>query len=310
MIGVTELSRRMGYGLVLVLVLVSGAPAGAADTPKHPLVVIDTSLGAIRVELFADEAPKTVANFLDLAEGRKPFTDPRTSMPAQRPYYDGLVFHRVIKGFMIQGGDPLGTGGGGPGYQFADEINAHLLGLDDAKALEGDGLNPLCNYMRDDFIRFEIQPKMKAHGITDKTPPDERQRAGTLVMQELKTLTLKQFYSDIGYSYDETLPGAHKPVRGSLAMANSGPNTNGSQFFINLGDTPHLTGKHTVFGQVVAGLEVLDAIGAVAVGAGDRPEVPVVIKSIRSITSQPQPDAAPGTPAPPPATPAPAPAKP
>jgi peptidyl-prolyl cis-trans isomerase A (cyclophilin A) len=296
--------------MVAVMMLAWGAPAGAADTPAHPQAVITTSLGAIRVELFAEEAPKTVANFLDLAEGRKAFTDPRTGMPAQRPFYDGLVFHRVIKGFMIQGGDPLGTGAGGPGYKFADEINAHLLGLDAAKALEGDGLNPLCAYMRDDFIHFEIQPKMKAHGITEKTPQDERQRAGTLVLQELKDLTLKQFYSDIGYTYDETLPGAHKPMRGSLAMANSGPNTNGSQFFINLGDTPHLSGKHTVFGQVVAGLEVLDAIGAVAVGAGDRPDVPVVITSIRLFGDQPTPAAVPGAPAPAPATPIPAPAKP
>jgi cyclophilin family peptidyl-prolyl cis-trans isomerase len=291
-------SRSCGAVVMLMLGAWAGGPAPAADTPAHPQAVIDTSLGAIRVELFADEAPKTVANFLDLAEGRKAFTDPRTGMPAQRPYYDGLVFHRVIKGFMIQGGDPLGTGAGGPGYQFADEINAHLLGLDEAKVMQGDGLNPLCGYMRDDFIRVEIQPKMKAHGISEKTPPDERQRAGTQVLQELKTLTLTQFYTDLGYRYDETLPGAHKPVRGSLAMANSGPGTNGSQFFINLGDTPHLTGKHTVFGQVVAGLEVLDAIGAVAVGPGDRPNVPVVITAIRLYTGEPKPGTVPAQPAP------------
>ncbi len=302
--------RHGGAAAMLVVGMLAGALAGGADTPSRPQAVIDTSLGAIRVELFADEAPKTVANFLDLAEGRKAFTDPRTGMQAQRPYYDGLVFHRVIKGFMIQGGDPLGTGAGGPGYQFADEINAHLLGLDTAKVMQGDGLNPLCGYMRDDMIRVEIQPKMKAHGITEKTPPDERQRAGALVLQELKELTLKQFYSDLGYAYDETLPGSHKPMRGSLAMANSGPNTNGSQFFINLGDTPHLAGKHTVFGQVVAGLEVLDAIGAVAVGAGDRPNVPVVITSIRLYTGEPKPDGAQGAPAPAPAQPVGAPAKP
>ncbi len=298
--GIATLSRGVMVVLLASAALRAGdAPQHPGDAPQHPEAIIDTSLGAIRVELFAEEAPKTVANFLDLAEGRKAFTDPRTGMMEQRPFYDGLVFHRVIKGFMIQGGDPLGTGAGGPGYQFPDEINAHLLGLDAAKAMEGNGLNPLCAYMKDDFIRVEIQAKMKARGITDKTAPEERQRVGKLVMQDLAGLTLKQFYSDLGYSYDETLPGAHKPLRGSLAMANSGPNTNGSQFFINLGDTPHLAGKHTVFGQVVGGLEVLDAIGAVPVGDGDRPATPVLIKSIRLF--QPKPEAgaggAAGTPA-------------
>jgi peptidyl-prolyl cis-trans isomerase A (cyclophilin A) len=263
--------------------------AGGADAPAHPHAIIDTNLGAIEVELYADEAPKTVANFIELAEGRKSFTDPQTGMPAKRPYYDGLIFHRVIKHFMIQGGDPLGTGTGGPGFTFPDEINAHALGLDGQKALVGENLNPLCAYMANDFMRVEIQPKMKAHGITDQTPPEERKKAGTKVLEEIKDVTLQQFYSDLGYSYDATLPGSHQPMRGSVAMANSGPNTNGSQFFINLGDTPHLAGKHTVFGQVVSGLEVLDAIGAVTTAAGDKPVTPVVIKTIRLVVIPPKP---------------------
>jgi peptidyl-prolyl cis-trans isomerase A (cyclophilin A) len=135
--------------------------------------------------------------------------------------------------------------------------------------------------MVQDFMRVELGPKMKAHGITDQSPPAQRQEAGMKVMEELKDITLAQFYHDLGYEYDAALPGSHKPVRGCLAMANSGPGTNGSQFFIDLGDTPHLTGKHTVFGQVVKGMEVVDAIGDTPVGPGDRPATAVVITSIR-----------------------------
>jgi cyclophilin family peptidyl-prolyl cis-trans isomerase len=142
-----------------------------------------TNHGAIRLELFPDDAPKTVGNFVKLA---------------QEGFYDGVVFHRVIPDFMIQGGDPTGTGTGGPGYQFEDEINDH------------------------------------------------------------------------------------KVERGALAMANAGPNTNGSQFFIVTADScPWLDGKHTVFGRVVDGMDVVDAISEVPSGAGDRPQEPVVIASVQ-----------------------------
>ncbi len=142
-----------------------------------------TTEGTIAFELFDEDAPETVANFRKLASDG---------------FYDGVAFHRVIKGFMIQGGDPQGTGTGGPGYQFDDEINQHKL------------------------------------------------------------------------------------VRGALAMANAGPNTNGSQFFVVTADeTPWLDGKHTVFGQVTSGMEVVDKISNVPTTAGDRPAEPVVIASIQ-----------------------------
>src|SRR5919112_1528490 len=135
-----------------------------------------TNLGAIEIELFDEDAPKTVGNFKELAG---------------KGFYDGLIFHRVIRDFMIQGGDPTGTGTGGPGYQFEDEINQHKI------------------------------------------------------------------------------------VRGALAMANAGPNTNGSQFFIVTTDeAPWLDGKHTVFGRVVDGMDSVDAIEAVETGAQDRPSDP------------------------------------
>ena len=137
-----------------------------------------TSAGDIVVKLLPEKAPKTVENFLGLAEGTREWTDPRTRQPVKKPLYDGTVFHRVIPDFMIQGGDPLGTGTGGPGYKFADEIG-----------------------------------------------PDNK--------------------------FDRP---------GLLAMANAGPNTNGSQFFITEVPTPHLNRGHTIFGEVVKGGDLIAKI--------------------------------------------------
>ena len=158
-----------------------------------------TSKGDIVVKLFPKEAPKTVENFVGLATGKKRWIDPKTRKESSRPLYSGTIFHRIIPGFMIQGGDPLGTGTGGPGYRFADE-----------------------------------------------------------------------FY-----------PGRAFDKQGILAMANSGPNTNGSQFFITLAPTPWLNNRHTIFGEVVGGQKVVKALGAVQRGAGDRPIETQVLKEIR-----------------------------
>ena len=272
--------------IILVLITWSFATAlmaeeAVAPVPTHTRVVITTSMGAVVAELFDDEAPVTVANFLGLAEGEKTFTDPKTNMEAKRPFYDGLIFHRVIKGFMIQGGCPLGQGNSGPGYKVKDEINAKSLGLDREMAMVGEDLNPQCAYMQRDFMRVVLRPKMEAMGITQESTMEVKQKAFDAVLKEARSMTLQDFYEKLGYEYDNKLPPSHKPMRGVLAMANSGPGTNGSQFFINLGDTPHLAGKHTVFGKIVSGMEQVDAIGNVAVGEGDRPTVPVVIQSIR-----------------------------
>lgn len=161
---------------------------------------LTTSLGPVRVKLFPDHAPKTVRNFVGLSDGSAQWTDPRTGRKAQGPLYPGTVFHRVISGFMIQGGDPLGTGTGGPGYRFQDEFHPEL--------------------------RFD-RPYL-------------------------------------------------------LAMANAGPGTNGSQFFITVGPTPHLNMKHTIFGEVAdqASREVVDAIAATPTGSMDRPRTDVVLESV------------------------------
>ncbi len=252
-----------------------------ATKPTHTQVLITTSLGVITVELYDDEAPKTVANFLALAAGEKVFTDPKTGMESKRPYYDGLVFHRVIKGFMIQGGCPLGSGSSGPGYKFEDEINATSLGLAREMAMVGDDLHPQCGYMQRQFMDTVLRPRMEAMGITPTSTTEEKQKVFDAVLKEARSLSLKGFYEKLGYVYNDSLPTSHRPVRGCLAMANSGPNTNGSQFFINLGDTPHLTGKHTIFGHVIAGMEIVDAIGNVPTADADRPATPVVIQSVR-----------------------------
>jgi peptidyl-prolyl cis-trans isomerase A (cyclophilin A) len=159
-----------------------------------------TSEGNITAELFEADAPLTVANFVGLANGTKEWTDPKGGAKVKRPFYDGLTCHRIIAGFMIQCGDPLGNGTGGPGYKFADE--------------------------------FKSGRKIDKAGV--------------------------------------------------LAMANAGPGTNGSQFFVTLAPANYLTGKHTVFGEVVQGLDVVQKIGGVqTTKPGDKPVKPVIIKSVK-----------------------------
>ncbi len=258
-----------------------GARSALADKGgnPNPVYVIKTSLGDMEVELFAAEAPKTVANFVGLAEGSKEFVDPKSGQKVKRPYYDGLAFHRVIKDFMIQGGCPLGNGTGGPGYQFEDEINAVALGLDKQKALSAQG-RPHPSLMiqsQADFQRLVIRPLLQKLGIGSQQELDQRRAEVQRLLDESSVLDV---LVNMGYRYSpEGSP--HPPVRGALAMANAGPNTNGSQFFINLVDTEWLAGRHTVFGRVVQGLEVLDRIGQVAVGPDSRPVQDAVIVSIR-----------------------------
>nr|WP_218888593.1 peptidylprolyl isomerase [Saccharopolyspora hordei] len=159
-----------------------------------------TSQGDIRINLFPDKAPKTVQNFVGLAEGTKEYTEPNAKGEKSGPFYDGVIFHRVIEGFMIQTGDPTGTGRGGPGYKFADEFHPTL--------------------------QFD-RPYL-------------------------------------------------------VAMANAGPNTNGSQFFITVAATSWLNYKHTIFGEVAdqASREVVDSIANTPTGPGDRPVSDIIIEKV------------------------------
>jgi peptidyl-prolyl cis-trans isomerase A (cyclophilin A) len=263
-----------------------------AASPKNPVALIKTSHGEIRVELLASEAPLTVANFLGLADGTREFKDAETKQMVRRPFYDGLTFHRVIDAFMIQGGCPLGTGMGSPGFKFKDEINGKSLGLDKIKAFpKGRPHDWLLIKSQAQFNQQLVRPLLIQMGIADNETLQKRMAE---VQQKLGALTLLEAYRNMGYAYDESLTSS--PLkRGTLAMANSGPNTNGSQFFINLVDNPYLTGKHTVFGRVVGVMDTVDRIAKVEVTKpGDTPKEPVTILSIR--TEKPPP------PAPPPAT--------
>jgi peptidyl-prolyl cis-trans isomerase A (cyclophilin A) len=274
--------------------------AGPADPAKppakkaeKPVVLIKTNHGEIYVELYPEAAPKTVANFLELAEGKKEFTDSKSGQKVKRPFYDGLIFHRVIKNFMIQGGCPTGTGTGGPGYKFEDEISAKALGLD--KLMAFDEKKGPHRYLlirnQQDFGRVLLMPLLRKMGIKNK---EQLQTKLKEVQKRLAGLTLQGAYENLGYKFDDKLKSRH-PKKGYLAMANSGPNTNGSQFFINLADTPWLTGKHTVFGKVIKGFAVVEKIGEVEVNQAKRPLEAVTIQSIRPVArpedeDKPEPD--------------------
>ncbi|MBN1360814.1 MAG: peptidylprolyl isomerase [Sedimentisphaerales bacterium] len=277
---------RIAKLLAVLCVCVPAVAAEQAEAAKDPNCLIKTSKGDIVVRLFAQEAPKTVENFIGLAEGTKEFTDPNSQQKVKKPFYDGLIFHRVIQNFMIQGGCPEGTGRGSPGYRFEDEINAKSLGLDQLKVLDAQGRPHAWLSVRsqEDFNNSVLRPLFRAMGITSNEEVQARQQD---ISEKVKGMTLKEAYENLGYKYNDALQ-SHPPTRGVLAMANAGPGTNGSQFFINLVDTPWLTGKHTVFGEVVKGMEVVDAIAAVPVSPGDnKPLEPVRVLSIRTIKEQP-----------------------
>lgn len=193
--------------LVALLILLIGNHSEAKDQitknkkkeKTNMIAVFNTNLGSFKVKLFHDKAPKTVENFVGLAEGTKEWTHPQTGKKEKKPFYDGIIFHRVIPNFMIQSGDPMGVGIGGPGYQFADE-----------------------------------------------------------------------FHSELKHN---------KP--GILSMANAGPNTNGSQFFITVAVTSHLDNRHSVFGEVIEGMDIVNTISKVKTDRGDKPTEPVVIQSLK-----------------------------
>lgn len=265
--------KRIQLTVLLALILVHGCGIKYESElmdDKNPVVKMETSKGDIYLELYEKDAPETVANFVGLAEGTKEFTDPKTKAKVKRPFYDGLIFHRVIENFMIQGGCPLGTGTGNPGYKFQDEINAASLGLDTLLLAEAA------------FISPQEKANYCARQLGIRTQREFQERMGEVqkMMAELGELSVTEFYRMMGYSYNNSLQ-SHQAERGVIAMANAGPNTNGSQFFINQVDTPHLNGKHTVFGKVVKGMDVVDKICKVKVGPGAKPEEDVKIISVR-----------------------------
>lgn len=202
--------------------------------------VIETDKGDIPVELYADAAPKTVKNFVDLSK---------------KGFYKGIVFHRVIQGFMAQTGDPTGTGSGGPGYQFEDEISADALGLDKMLLKDAPQYGRQAQMMVVQKLNIKSQEEL-----------DQNMGRFQAELRQLESRPVKEILTAAGYKYQDKLPS--KPaVKGALAMANAGPDTNGSQFFLNQVDTPHLNGLHTVFGQIIGTYDVLDKI--IAAGNGN-----------------------------------------
>ena len=190
---------------------------------KGMFAVIETDKGNLIIELFPNVAPKTVENFVKLStEG----------------FYNGVVFHRVIANFMAQTGDPTGTGAGGPGYQFEDEINANALGLDKIKI----GESPY-------YERYMMMLAIRRLNIKSQEEFNQKRFAVERELRKIQEMSVKEVLQEIGYTYNENLPSI-PGKRGSVGMANAGPNTNGSQFFINQVDTPHLNGLHTFFGQL------------------------------------------------------------
>lgn len=245
------------------------------EDPQNPLVLIKTNKGEMVIELYPKVAPLTVENFIGLATGKKEFTD-TNGQKAKRPFYDGLEFHRVIPNFMIQGGDPKGDGTGGPGYNFPDEISAKALELDKMKVKDAP------SYQRDAQMvaRQRVFQKLSIHSQEDLDK--KMKEANALFQKEFKALlnlSVKEVLELAGYQFQEDLP-SKKVSQYTVAMANAGPNTNGSQFFINIVDNHYLNGKHTVFGKLLKGRDVLIKISEVERDMRDKPKQKVIMEKV------------------------------
>ena len=275
------MNRKQNFFILMTvqfIFLFSFAPQIFSKENKNPILIMKTNYGTISLELFQKKAPQTVQNFIRLATNNKKFIHPVTGKIIKPHFYDGLTFHRVIKDFMIQGGCPKGNGTGGPGYKFEDEITANTLGLHKIKAYANSRPHPYLGISSQrDFHLKLIKPLLNSLKITTQ---EEFNNNKALIFKKLDNLSVKDALKNLGYNYSEKFE-SEAPLRGVLAMANSGPNTNGSQFFINLVDTPWLRGKHTVFGRVKDGMSVVDKIGNVSVDRNGKPGTTVTIQSIR-----------------------------
>lgn len=251
----------------------------------NPLAVLETDKGRIVIELYDEVAPKTVANFTGLATGEKEYTDKEGNKTTGR-FYDGLTFHRVIPNFMIQGGDPEGTGRGGPGFRFKDEINADALGLDTLKLKDAPQYNRDAQMAMSTILRNEAQNDLGINLSSREQVEKNRQRLqnyakrkGPQIQKKVEQMNIKEVLEMAGYQFTDDLPSVPNE-KYTIAMANAGPNTNGSQFFINLNDNKHLNGKHTVFGKVIKGKDIAEAIVKVKRDSVNKPETPVVMKKV------------------------------
>jgi len=251
----------------------------AMEDQQNPLLLISSSRGEIYLELFPAEAPNNVEHFIALAEGEKEFTNAETGELIQTRYYNGMRFHRVIPGFVIQAGSPAYNPLGLQLSLLDDEINADALGLDKISALNPDGsfAEMLNIESKRDFDQEILTPLYAQRNITDIAGALSGQNQ---VLEVLKNLTVKTVYESQGYEYSNSLHS--RPIkRGTVALANSGPNSNGPEFFISLVDAEWLTGKYTVIGQVVEGQEVMDIIGDTAIEPDQFSSLSTLIYAVR-----------------------------
>ncbi len=251
----------------------------AMEDPQNPLVLISTSQGEIYLELYPAQAPRNVENFLALTQGEMEFINPETGEPIQARYYNGMRFHRVIPGFLIQAGSPAYNPLGLQVRLLNDEINADSLGLDQIKAINPDGsfAQSLNIESKSDFHQDILTPLYSRRNISDIESALDRQYQ---TFEEVKEMSVKDVYENQGFRYSSSL--VSRPItRGVVAMANSGPNSNGAEFFISLSDSPRLTGKYTVIGKVVEGELVMDRIGNTAIDAAQFSSLSTLIYSVR-----------------------------
>jgi len=251
----------------------------AMEDSQNPLIRISTSKGEMYLELYPLEAPNNVENFIALAEGEKEFTNLETGEPIQSRYYNGMRFHRVVPGFIIQAGSPAVNPLGLQVSLLNDEINANALGLDQIQALNPDGsfADVLNIESKPDFHEEILTPLYSQRNITDVEAALSRQYQ---VLETLQELSVKSVYENQGYRYDDSLES--RPIeRGTVALANSGPDSNGSEFFISLTAAEWLWGKYTVIGKVVEGQEVMDSIGNTAIDPGQFSSLSTLIYSVR-----------------------------
>jgi cyclophilin family peptidyl-prolyl cis-trans isomerase len=251
------------------------------ENSSNPLLQISTSRGNVFVELYPEEAPENVGRFLDLAEGEIEFVDANTGTIFTPKYYDGMSFHRVIPGLLIQAGSPTYNALGAPSDLLNDEINANSLALNTKNIFLPDSTtNPILNITNSDqFAKQVLQPLYKSMGIeTAEDLLGQEEKIAT----KLRSMTVKELYQLQGYTYSEA--NLSRPIElGVLALANTGPNSNGPEFFISMANSEHLSGKYTAIGSVIEGMGVVSDIGSQAINPYKATRASTVIYAIKKI---------------------------
>lgn len=286
----TGLAMLTLFASVLVSADLTSATQAMED-PSHPLILMRTSRGDVYIELFSESAPRNVANFIALAEGKVDMFDVNSAQTVAPNYYDSKTFHRVLRNYLVQSGASITVEAPRPESFLNDEINARDLGLNDIKVFDPSGA-PHAWLNLQDNEDLQTQILLPLYKKLDIRSPEQVEARQSEVHKLLSEMSLQQAYENQGYQFNTRLP-ARMPVRGSVAMANSGPNTNQAEFFITLVDSPWLAGKTTIIGEVVEGLEIVDRIDQAAVLRGESftptPTTATMIFDVRQINASPLP---------------------